>query len=125
MNLEELIIRATAQARKSGFTMPGKVRSVAEHVALITTEVGELYEAHRDGMLPHEFLYQHRGGEVSGYPENDERELGKPMGIPSEMADILIRVANMAGEYNIDLSRAVEEKMAYNATRPRMHGRKA
>lgn len=52
------------------------------------------------------------------------QENGKPEGIPAELADTVIRIADMAFIYGIDLPRAIEEKLAYNATRPHMHGKK-
>ncbi|WP_239711767.1 hypothetical protein [Paenibacillus sp. 19GGS1-52] len=48
----------------------------------------------------------------------------KPCGIPSELADIVIRVMDACGRYGIDLEQAVTEKMAYNARRPQWHGGK-
>lgn len=45
------------------------------------------------------------------------KELGgevKPIGVPSEMADILIRVLDACASYGIDIERAVREKIAYN-----------
>lgn len=128
MDITELVERATEQAALSGFTVPGHPRSIAEHVALITTEVGEVYEAYRDGMAPAAQRYEHADGVVNHHwamaHDNDEKHLGKPVGIPSELADIVIRVANMCGEYGIDLERVITEKLYYNATRPHMHGRK-
>lgn len=41
-----------------------------------------------------------------------------------EMADVIIRIADYCGWRNIDLGRCVISKMAYNATRPHMHGGK-
>ncbi len=52
------------------------------------------------------------------------REDGKPEGLPSELADLLIRVADTAQTFGIDLEAAVREKMAYNETRPHRHGNK-
>jgi NTP pyrophosphatase (non-canonical NTP hydrolase) len=124
MDIDDLVVLATEQARVSGFTKPGVGRAVSEHAALLHSEVSEMFEAHRDGLAPADFWYEHRGHELSQHPENEERELGKPVGIPSELADLVIRVCNMAGEYHIDLGRAVEEKMAYNVTRPKYHGRR-
>lgn len=51
-------------------------------------------------------------------------EGGKPEGVPSELADIVIRVFDLAGEAGIDLASVIAGKLAFNATRERMHGGK-
>ena len=51
-------------------------------------------------------------------------EPGKPDGIPSELADIVIRVLDMAEAYDIDLQAVTERKMVYNDSRPYRHGGK-
>lgn len=48
----------------------------------------------------------------------------KPEGLPSELADIVIRVADTARTFNIDLEQAIREKMVYNRSRPFKHGNK-
>ena len=48
----------------------------------------------------------------------------KPEGFASELADVVIRVADVCGRLGLDLEAAVVEKMTYNATRPRRHGGK-
>lgn len=53
------------------------------------------------------------------------RETLKPEGFASELADVLIRVFDLAGALGIDLEDAVQSKMAYNKTRPHRHGGKA
>lgn len=50
--------------------------------------------------------------------------LNKPEGVASELADVVIRVADLCGLYGIDLETALEEKMAFNDTRPYRHGGK-
>lgn len=47
----------------------------------------------------------------------------KPEGVPSELADILIRVLDACGAYGIDIDGVVREKIRYNATREILHGR--
>jgi len=48
----------------------------------------------------------------------------KPEGMPSELADIIIRTLDFAAMFNIDVDKAVAEKLAYNRTRGRRHGGK-
>ena len=47
----------------------------------------------------------------------------KPVGVPSELADVIIRVLDACGAWGIDIVQALDEKMAYNDTRPPLHGR--
>lgn len=48
----------------------------------------------------------------------------KPEGVPSEIADIVIRCADVAERCGFDLEAAIIEKMAYNKTRSYRHGGK-
>lgn len=48
----------------------------------------------------------------------------KPEGIPSELADIIIRVLDICGTHGIDIASAIADKMAYNETRSYRHGGK-
>jgi NTP pyrophosphatase (non-canonical NTP hydrolase) len=48
----------------------------------------------------------------------------KPEGIPTELADIIIRVLDICANWGIDISAAIADKMAYNETRPYRHGGK-
>jgi NTP pyrophosphatase (non-canonical NTP hydrolase) len=71
-------------------------------------------------------------GEVSEALEcvrNGETELefekdGKPVGLPSELADILIRVLVTAENMGIDLENVCIIKNRYNKNRPVKHGGK-
>jgi NTP pyrophosphatase (non-canonical NTP hydrolase) len=44
--------------------------------------------------------------------------------IQVELADVIIRVLDIAGLYGVDIGRAVRNKMAYNELRPHRHGGK-
>ena len=46
----------------------------------------------------------------------------KPEGAAVELADAVIRIADLCGHLGIDLDAVIEEKMAYNADRPYKHG---
>lgn len=74
---------------------------------LITTEIAEAAECVRVGQI------QPMRGPG-----------GKPEGLPSELADAVIRVLDMAGAMGINIEAAVAEKVAFNATRPHRHGGK-
>lgn len=47
-----------------------------------------------------------------------------PEGIPTELADIIIRTLHIAAFFGIDIAAALADKMAYNETRPRRNGGK-
>lgn len=88
--------------------------------------VGELIEAHeeiRHGRAPGETYYI---GKTTGkeYDTQSPLALEKPEGVPSEIADTVIRCFDFAGEHGIDLAGIIREKMAYNETRDAMHGGK-
>ena len=78
---------------------------------LIVSELAEALEDHRAGRPPNMTF------------GIDEYGNGKPEGIPSELADVIIRVGDLAGIYGIDLETAVVRKMNYNRTRPHKHGK--
>lgn len=48
----------------------------------------------------------------------------KPEGVPSELADVVIRVFDLCGYLNIDIEKAIKEKMNYNSIRSYKHGGK-
>lgn len=78
-------------------------------IANIHGEVSEAWEDYRNNKPLNEMHY-----------EAD----GKPCGIPSELADIIIRVLDNCYMYDIDIDKAVIEKMEYNKTRQYKHGGK-
>jgi len=51
-------------------------------------------------------------------------ESGKPEGLPIELADVVIRVLDLAGYLGIDLQDAIAVKHQYNKTRSYRHGSK-
>ena len=61
--------------------------------------------------------------EVTEAMESDRRNEGDDR-IAEELADIVIRVADLAGYMNLDLDKAIEDKIAANKLRPHRHGDK-
>lgn len=61
--------------------------------------------------------------ETSEAVEAYRRDLGKDA-IAAELSDVVIRVLDICGLYDIDLAAAVRRKMDYNKSRPYRHGGK-
>jgi len=70
---------------------------VAQKLCLIHSEISEAMEGHRKGLM-------------------DDKIKHRPM-IEVELADAMIRICDLAGALGMDLGGAIQEKLAYNATR--------
>jgi len=70
---------------------------VAQKLCLIHSEISEAMEGHRKGLM-------------------DDKIKHRPM-IEVELADAMIRICDLAGALGMDLGGAIEEKLAYNASR--------
>ena len=107
MPLRNIVRDAYAMAKSKGWW--DEERDIPHCLALIHSEVSEALEEYRKHGL--EFSYD---------LDHDD----KPEGFRFELADIIIRVADLAGHLNIDLSLSVKEKMNFNACREYRHGNK-
>lgn len=87
-----------AKQEQQGMRIAVKRDFVLAQLAKITSEVGETVHA-----------IQRKGVHA------DE--------VAEELADVIIRVCDLAGYLDINLGRAVHKKMAFNATRPHKHGK--
>ena len=124
MNLNELRDKARATSSAHGFNSA----TVGEDFALMHSEISEALEDHRNHLHPtHVYYLDKETGErhPKQHWDDEGKPKFKPCGIPSEMADVIIRVLDFCGKYGIDIQTAVAEKMAYNETRPIKHGGKA
>jgi len=90
-------------------------------LALIIGEVSEAIEELRKGKPVTETYYNTT---LTPLEILTSSEVQKPEGVPSELADIIIRTINFARSEGIDIVAAINEKAAYNATRAKMHGDK-
>lgn len=103
MNIREMQQQVHQNALEHGWWY--EKRNAGELLMLVVTEAAEAMEEYR------------RFGDFTA-PTNAHESDGKPVGFASELADIIIRVGDMAEGLGIDLEAAVIEKMAYNKTRP-------
>ena len=79
-------------------------RNELELIALIMSELGEAVEAVRkDAISP----------KILGYK-----------GVEEELADVIIRIMDMAGYYGYDIAGAIVDKHEYNKSRSHRHGGK-
>lgn len=82
-------------------------RTFGDEMALLHSEVSEAFEAFRDGVV---YVF--------------DEKTGKPEGIVSELADVLIRLLDTCDRYDVDLETAVLDKLKYNTGRGYRHGSK-
>ncbi len=126
----------TANGWRSDEERTGKdlVNAQITRLALITTEVAEAIEEIRNGHAVHEAYYSGGYSLVDDVGEEiiESHEMvdhagkdRKPEGVPSELADIVIRALDAADAWGIDLAMVIERKLAYNITRGHRHGGKA
>lgn len=108
MKINELVKEVGQNARDHGW-WDGEERTFGELIALCHSELSEALQEYRNwGSLTE-----------THYGDN-----GKPEGIPSELADTVIRIMDMCDHYGIDLEAAIIEKHEFNKSRPYRHGNK-
>lgn len=115
-----------------------KERTPAELLCLIHSEVSEALEEVRSGVDVRKTYYSGKRKarvDSQGFTSQvihtsdtpkviDGVDVNKPEGVPAELADIIIRVLDMAEHYGIDMEAALKEKHEFNKSRPYKHGGK-
>lgn len=107
MTIQELQKEAHSTAKDKGWW--DTTRNIPELLCLIHSEISEALEEYRKGNNPNTIYFGIRG---------------KPEGIPIELADTIIRIADFAEIQGIDLAQAIRCKLDYNKIRKYRHGGK-
>lgn len=118
-------------------------RTFGDDIALLHSEVSEMLEEYRSIGLKSLVEWKTPQGDVEVVELGSPRDLarrraaerqreagmpfdkGKPLGVASEAADVLIRLLDTCGRYNINLLEETTRKLAYNEMRGWKHGGKA
>lgn len=93
---------------------------------LIVSEVVEAHDEIRNGRAADETYYPTaiEGSERLTHPYGPGGLPPKPEGVPSEIADAVIRCFDFAYTEGFDLAGIIAEKLVYNASRERLHGKR-
>lgn len=130
MSLNDWIEKCTKTSRDKGWGWKHGQCSdptfLSAQLMLVVTEAAEACEDLRKGYIKTMYLEKTSIGEVVHTEQKyvDGIPQYKPIGFPSEIADILIRIFHIAGECGIDLLKEVKDKDLYNNTRSFRHGNK-
>jgi NTP pyrophosphatase (non-canonical NTP hydrolase) len=93
-----------------------KERNVGEMLMLVVSELGEAMEAHRKGIFADKLAWDTFNGTHQFQSTIKDT-------FEDELADAVIRLLDMSAGLGIDLEAHINAKVAYNATRQRLHGK--
>ncbi len=108
MTINELVERSHRNAVEKGF-YDRMDTNIGERIALMHSELSEALEHQRETT---ELGITFTGSN------------NKPDGFIVELADCIIRIADLCGHYGLNLEQALELKMQYNKSREYKHGKR-
>lgn len=121
--INELSQKIHANNVKKGFY--DEPKNIGEMLALIHSEVSEALECDRkDKYCPLNPMFLGMLNDCNNDVFNEEFEAKIKDTFHDELADIMIRVMDLAAHKDIDLEAHIEAKMRYNSLRPYKHGKK-
>jgi NTP pyrophosphatase (non-canonical NTP hydrolase) len=100
-------------------------RNMGEMIALMHSELSEALEAYRNNEPPLWYKHDAVPEGVSKHNRTYNGRLGKPEGIASEFADVIIRILDTCHTLEIPVVQALLDKHQYNINRPYRHGGKS
>jgi len=101
MHIKEIAHNIHDNAKRHGWWPKGQDRNIPEMIALVHSEASEALEGYRKNIKP-----------------------GQKGWLGEELADIVIRVFDMAEGLGIDIEYEIKSKHAKNINRPYRHGGK-
>jgi len=123
MSIQELSKQIHENAKAKGFW--DKERNLGEMLMLIVSEVSEAMESDRENRfsdwsdrLP-PFMDNIPNDEFNKVFKDEVKNT-----FEDELADVMIRVMDLAYSRGVDIEWHIKQKMRYNETRPHMHGKK-
>ena len=131
--MDKLIKECHKIAKSKGFW--DNPRNVGEMLMLITSELGEAMEAHRKGKFANwehfEKIKSKSESDFNHLYHNENFESRQKVAFEhaikdsfeDEIADAVIRLFDLVGGLNIDLEKHINEKLKYNKTRDKFHGK--
>ncbi len=126
--INELSQQIHANAKSKGFF--DEPKNIGEMLCLIHSEVSEALEADRKG---HDATLVGFDNDMEGWPEDYSQypqrfkntfEQCIKNSFEDELADVMIRVLDLAAYKGIDMERHIALKMKYNSMREHKHGKK-
>jgi len=111
MEIKKVMQEIHENAKAKGFW--DKKKNFGEELMLVVSEIGECIEAHRDKDF----------ADYENFEKDGKFALHIKDTVQDELADAVIRIFDLCQGMNINLEWHIEQKMKYNATREKLHGK--